>query len=285
MTAPPVTASAQRATSVVIAPNGGRIRLDLKQLWAYRELAYFFVWRDIKVRYRQSVFGILWAIIQPVALMGVFALFLGRLNGISPANVSYPVFALVGLVPWTLVSKSLIAASESLVGASSLIQKVYFPRLIVPIAAIGAQLLDFVIALIVLLVVLLFSGAAITPAWLFIVPLTLLGLMLALGVGIWLSAANVRFRDVRHVVPLAVQVWLFASPIAYASSIVPDSWRWLYEVNPLVTIIEGYRWALLGEPAAPPLLGFAVAFLVSLVVLVTGLAYFRLVERTFADVI
>jgi lipopolysaccharide transport system permease protein len=233
------------------------VALNLRELWAYRELAYFFVWRDLKVRYKQTVFGVLWAIIQPFMLMVVFSLFLGQISGIAPAGVPYPLFVFAALVPWTLFSTSLIGSSDSLVAASNLIQKVYFPRLLLPVSAIGARLLDFAIAMAVLGLLMLYFGVLPTLTILWVLPLTALAVMTALAAGIWLSAANVRYRDVRQLVPLLVQLWLF----------------------------EGFRWALLGEGLPPPIGAVVISTVVTAAVLVTGLAYFRRVERTFADVI
>jgi lipopolysaccharide transport system permease protein len=284
MTTPTARASAQPSPSVVITPRRGWVALNLRELWANRELIYFFIWRDTKVRYRQTLFGVLWAIIQPLALMAVFAIFLGRLSGIAPTDVPYAAFVLVGLVPWTLFSKSVVISADSLVNASSLLQKVYFPRLIVPIAAIGAQVPDFLISLVVLVLLLLSAGIVPSAGVIAAIPVTFVGLVLTLGLGCWLSAFNVRYRDVRQVVPLAVQLWLFASPIVYAPSIIPASWRWLYDLNPMVGIIEGFRWAFLGGESFP-FLPLAIASVVSVLVLVSGLIYFRRVERTFADII
>jgi lipopolysaccharide transport system permease protein len=271
--------------SVVIRPTQGWVGVNLRELWAFRELTYFFVWRDTKVRYRQTAFGVLWALFQPLALMAVFTLFLGRLNGIAPSGVPYPLFVLAALVPWTFVSKAVLAASDSLVRSSNLLQKVYFPRLIVPIAAIGAQVPDFAIGLVLLVVALFVVAVPLSPAIVAVVPLAGLGLLATLGLGAWLSALSVRFRDVREVVPLGLQLWLFASPIAYASSVVPAEWRWLYDMNPMVGLADGYRWALLGATSPAPTSAIAVGFIVTALVLVSGLAYFRRVERTFADVI
>ena len=270
---------------IQLRPNKGWVGLNVRELWSYRELLYFFVWRDIKVRYRQTVFGALWAIIQPFMLMVVFSLFLGRIAGIAPADVPYPLFAFAGLVPWTLFSQSLVGASDSLVGASNLIQKVYFPRLILPVAAMGSHLLDFAVAMAVLGTMMIYFGLTPTMNALWIIPLTVLGVTTSLAVGIWLSAVNVRYRDVRHAVPFLVQFWLFASPIAYSAEIVPAEWRGVYQLNPMTGVIEGFRWALLGEGAPPPLGAVVVSGAVTAIILTIGLAYFRRVERTFADVI
>jgi lipopolysaccharide transport system permease protein len=277
-------AAAEAPSSILIAPSRGPVRLNLRELWSYRELAYFFVWRDVKVRYKQTVFGVLWAVIQPLLLTIVFSLFLGRLSGIAPAGIPYPLFAFAALVPWTLFSKSVVAASDSLVGASNLIQKVYFPRLLLPLAALGAQLLDFLIATIVLLGLMFYFGYAPTLAIVWIVPLTALLLSVAMAAGVWLSAVNVRYRDVRHVVPILVQAWLFASPVAYSAEVVPAQWAWIYQLNPMTGIIEGFRWAVLGI-GQPPITAILFSAVITVFVLVSGLAYFRRVESTFADVI
>lgn len=259
--------------------------MNARELWAYRELLYFFVWRDVKVRYKQTVFGALWAIIQPFMLMVVFSLFLGRISGIGPAGVPYPLFAFAGLVPWTLFSQSLIGASDSLVGAANLIQKVYFPRMLLPAAAIGSYLLDFVIAMAVLGLLMVYFGVTPTLTVLWVVPLTALALTTSMAVGIWLSAANVRYRDVRYAVPFLAQLWLFASPVAYSVEIVPPEWRGVYQLNPMSGVVEGFRWALLGQGTPPPVNAVILSGVVTAIVLVLGLAYFRRVERTFADVI
>ena len=273
------------APIVHIRPHRGWVSLDARELWSYRELAYFLVWRDLKVRYKQTVFGALWAVIQPFMLMVVFSLFLGRISGIAPADVPYPLFAFAGLVPWTLFSQSLVGSSRSLVDASNLIQKVYFPRLLLPVASVGSYLLDFVIAMAVLGLMMFYFGFVPSPAVLWLIPLTVLAVTAPLAVGIWLSAVNVRYRDVRYAVPFLVQIWLFASPVAYSSGFVPAEWQAIYQLNPMAGVIEGFRWALLGQGAAPPVGSVVVSAVVTLIVLVLGLAYFRRVERTFADVI
>jgi len=254
-------------------------------LWSYRELGYFLVWRDLKVRYKQTVFGALWAIIQPFMLMVVFSLFLGRISGIAPAGVPYPLFAFSGLVPWMLVSQSVVGSSNSLVSASNLIQKVYFPRLLLPISAIGSNLLDFLIAMVVLVLMMLYFGIVPSLVILWLVPFTVLGLAAALAAGIWLSALNVRYRDIRYAVPFLIQLWLFASPVVYSSEFVPAQWRAFYQLNPMAVVLEGFRWALLGQGAPPPVGVIAVSTVATTVVLALGVAYFRRVERTFADVI
>jgi lipopolysaccharide transport system permease protein len=270
--------------TITIRPQRGLIGLDVRELWAYHELLYFFVWRDLKVRYRQTAFGAAWALIQPLLMMVIFTLVLGRVSGIAPEGIPYPVFALAGLVPWTLFAQSLIGSSSSLVNAANILQKVYFPRLLLPAAAVGSYILDFFIGLAALGVVMLLYGIVPTATVVFTLPMAALAVFVALSVGIWLSAINVRYRDVRYSVPFMVQAWLFASPVAYSVEAVPEQWRALYTLNPMVGVLEGFRWSLLGGGPAP-LAAIAVSMVVTTVLLVTGLAYFRRVERTFADVI
>lgn len=271
---------------ILIRPHRGWVPLNLRELWSYRELAYFFVWRDLKVRYKQTIFGATWAVIQPFMLMVVFSLILGRISGIAgTTGVPYPLFAFAGLVPWTLFSQSLTGSSDSLVGASNLIQKVYFPRLLLPAAAIGSYLLDFVIAMVVLGLLMLYFGFIPSATVLWVVPLTALALATSLAIGIGLSALNVRYRDVKHAVPFLVQLWLFASPVAYSAELVPSQWLWLYQLNPMAGVVEGFRWALLGQGSPPPVGAILISTAVTAIILVLSLAYFRRVERTFADVI
>jgi len=257
--------------------------LGVRDLLARRELLYFLVWRDLKVRYRQTIFGALWALIQPVGLLVVFTLTIGRLGGIGSSSVPYPVFVFTALIPWTLFSQGLMASSNSLVNAAALLQKVYFPRLLLPLAAIGVYLLDFAVAGVALLVVVLAAGITPTLAWLAVVPLTMLEIALIAAIGIWFAAMNARYRDVRVVLPFLIQIWLFASPVAYSPSLVPEEWRFIYELNPMVGVIGGFRWALLGE--ALPTSALVISMLVTAGVLAGGVWYFRRVEQTLADVI
>jgi lipopolysaccharide transport system permease protein len=268
-----------------IRPSTGWVSLRLGEIWRYRELLYFFVWRDIKVRYKQTAFGALWAIIQPLALMVVFTLVFSRLGGISPPGVPYALFAFAGLVPWTLFSSSLIGSSNSLVDSAALLTKVYFPRLLLPIAASGSYLLDFAITLVLLFGLMLILGVIPTLTVLWILPLTLLLLGASVGVGLWLSAINVRYRDVRYAIPFIAQLWLFASPVAYSSAIIPSELWFLYHLNPMAGVIEGFRWALSASAVAAPVAEVTLATVVSLLVVATGLVYFRSTERTFADVV
>lgn len=271
------------APTVVIKPRTGWIGLDLRELWSFRDLLYFLAWRDVKIRYKQTAFGAAWAILQPVALMGVFTLFLGGVPGLAPEGVPYPVFALSALVPWTFFAAGLAAASASLVNSANLLQKVYFPRLLLPIGAVAAFLLDFGIGLALLAVVVIASGVELSPSVLWILPLAILAAVMALAFGVWLAAVNVRYRDVRYVVPFALQILLLASPIAYPLSAVPEQWRGIYQLNPIVGLVEGFRWAILD--GVPPVLAVGTSVLIAMVFLTLGLVYFRRVERTFADVI
>ena len=267
-----------------IAPSKGWVALRLKELWAYRELLYFLVWRDVKVRYKQTALGAAWAIIQPVFTMVVFSLFFGRLAKIPSDGIPYPIFSFAALVPWTFFSQGLTQASNSLVGSGNLIKKVYFPRLSVPIASVTSGLIDFALAFIVLLGMMLYYGIVPTVHVVWLPLLLLLTLITSLGVSLWLSALNVQFRDVRHAIPFLTQLWLFATPIAYPSSLLPEPWRTLYSINPMAGVVEGFRWALLGAETAPgPMI--IVSSLAALALLVSGTFYFRRLERTFADVV
>ncbi|NLF12097.1 MAG: ABC transporter permease [Anaerolineaceae bacterium] len=259
------------------------MHLELRDLWHYRDLLYFLVWRDLKVRYKQTVLGAAWAVIQPFFTMVVFSVFFGRLGRIPSEGMPYPIFAYAALVPWTYFANALTQASNSLVDQQHVITKVYFPRLLVPLAPIVAGLADFGIAFVVLLGMMLFYGVAPTVA-IWTLPLfVLLAIATALGVGLWLSSLNVQYRDFRYTVPFLVQFWLFATPIAYPASLVPERWRALYGLNPMAGVVEGFRWALLGQQAPGPLLLVSVIMVAAL--LVGGLYYFRHMEETFADVV
>lgn len=267
-----------------IEPTRGWVALQLKELWAYRELLYFLIWRDVKVRYKQTALGAAWAIIQPVFTMIVFSLFFGRLAKVPSDGIPYPIFAYAALVPWTFFSHGLTLASNSLVGSSNLLKKVYFPRLAVPISSVLSGLIDFGIAFIVLLGMMLYYGIHPTLNVIWLPFLLLLTVTTSLAVSLWLSALNVHFRDVRHMLPFLTQFWLFATPIAYPSTLLSEQWRTLYSINPMVGVVEGFRWALLGVETAPgPML--IVSSMVSLALLVGGVFYFRRLEKTFADVV
>ena len=268
----------------VIKPSHGWTGLRLPELWNYRELIGFLVWRDLKVRYRQTVFGVAWVLLQPLALMVVFALFLGEFLHVKTGDVPYPVFVFAGLVPWTLFSQALMASSASLVANAGLLGKIYFPRLLLPVSAVGSYVLDFLISSVLLVGLMLVYGVALSPALLIIPLLGVLVVFAVLGVGILLSAVNVKYRDVQSGVPLLVQLWLFASPIAYPATLVPEAYRNIYALNPMVSIVGLFRWATVGsEPPTLAMVGVSIVAIALL--LAVGLGYFRRTERTFADVI
>jgi lipopolysaccharide transport system permease protein len=273
---------AERVT--LIRPSTGWVPLRLRELWEYRELLYFLTWRDIKVRYKQTALGAAWAVIQPFFTMVVFSIFFGRLARVPSDGAPYPVFAYTALVPWTYFATALTQSANSLVDHARLITKVYFPRLLVPAAAVVAGLVDFAIAFLVLLGMLLYYGVPLTARILTIPLFLLLAAATALGVGLWLSALNVRYRDVRYTIPFLVQFWLFASPVAYPASLVPRQWRLLFGLNPMTGVVEGFRWALLGRADAPDRI-VVVSALTVIAVLVGGVFYFRRVEKDFADVV
>jgi lipopolysaccharide transport system permease protein len=267
-----------------IAPSGGFVPLKIGELWEYRELLFFLVWRDVKVRYKQTALGVLWAIIQPVMTMVVFSIFFGKLGKLSSDGIPYPIFSFAALVPWTLFSNGLTQATNSLVGSSNLIKKVYFPRLIIPVASVLAGVVDFLLAFAVLLVLMFFYGIVPTINTLWLPVFLLMTLITSLAVSLWLSALNVEYRDVRYIIPFLSQIWLFATPIAYSATLLSEPWRTIYGLNPMVGVVEGFRWALLGTNTQPGTMA-AVSMAVSLVLLISGAFYFRRMEKNFADII
>ena len=269
---------------MVIKPSKGLVSLRLKELWDYHELLFFLTWRDIKIRYKQTALGAAWAIVQPFMTMVVFSIFFGRLAKMPSDGLPYPIFSFCGLLPWQLFANALTQSSNSLVGNQGLITKVYFPRLVIPIAAILPGLVDFAIAFVVFLGMMAYYGIAPTWAALTLPLFLLLAVATALAAGLWLSALNVKYRDVRYTISFLVQFWLFVTPIAYPSSLVPEKWRLLYGLNPMAGVVEGFRWALLGKIGG---LGPMVIVSASVVCLflVGGLVYFRHMEKTFADVV
>lgn len=279
---PPPAERGSRLATVTIRPSRGIARLNLKELWDYRELLYFLTWRDVKVRYKQTFFGAGWAIIQPLLLMAVFSIFLGRLAGVPSDGLPYPLFAFAALVPWTFFAQVLSGASASLVNSSHLISKVYFPRMLLPLASAGSFIVDVAIATLVLLGLMLFYDLYPSVRILWIPLLVALALLAAIAVGIWLAALNVRYRDVRYAVPFLVQLWLFASPVAYSTSIVPERWQTLYGLNPMAGVVQGFRWAMTGAGDPPGRVLF-VSVGATLVILGIAVTYFRRVESTFAD--
>ncbi len=267
-----------------IQPSHGWRSINLGEVWRYRELLYFLTWRNIKVRYKQTVLGAAWAIIQPFFTMVIFSLFFGRLAKIPSDGIPYPIFSYAALVPWTFFANGLMQSSNTLVSSANLVRKVYFPRMVLPVSAIISGAVDFILAFFVLLGMMLFYGIMPTANVIWLPFLLLLALTTCLGAGMWLTAMNVQFRDVRFAVPFLIQAWLFATPIAYPSSLLSEPWRTLYGINPMVGVIEGFRWALLGTNTAPGPIIFVSAF-VSIILLVSGVFYFRRMEKSFADVV
>jgi lipopolysaccharide transport system permease protein len=268
----------------VIEPSKGWVSLRLGALWRFRELLYFLIWRDVKVRYKQTLLGAAWAILQPLLTMVIFSVFFGKLAGMPSDGVPYPLFAYIALVPWTFFANGLTLSSNSLVSNRTLLRKVYFPRLVIPVSAVESGLIDFGIAFVVLLGLAAKYGVTPTVHVLWLPALVLLALVTALGVGLWFAALNVLYRDIQYIVPFLVQVWLYATPIVYPSSLVPARWRTLYAINPMVGVVEGFRWALLGTGTAPgPMI--LVSAVVSIAILIGGLFFFRRMEKSFSDVV
>jgi lipopolysaccharide transport system permease protein len=267
-----------------IAPQAGWLDVDFAEIWAHRELLYFFVWRDIKVRYKQTVIGAGWAILQPLMTMLVFTLFFGRLAKIPSNGIPYPVFFYSALLPWMYFATALAGATGTMLDNQRMITKVYFPRVILPVSAVLSGLVDFAIGFVLLLGLMVWYGVAPGPALLWLPLLMLLSVFTALGAGLWLAAWNTVYRDVRYVIPFLIQLWMFASPVAYPSTLVPENWRWLYGLNPMAGVIEGFRWALTGQGTAPGALILLSAAAV-LALLGSGLMYFQRMEGTMADVV
>lgn len=270
---------------VVIEPSNSWVALNLRDLWAYRELLYFLTWRDIKVRYKQTLLGVAWAIMQPLFTMLVFTLFFGRLAGMDTRTegMPYPLFAFAGLLPWTFFANAITNSGNSLVGSANLITKVYFPRMIIPGAAVTAGLVDLGIGFVLLFGLMIYYQVTLTWALLMLPLMVILTTLLAVGVGMWLSALNVKYRDIRFALPFVIQLWLFVSPVIFPSSILPEKWRWVMALNPLTGIIEGYRSSIFGRPINWTALG--ISTLITLVVLVYASYYFRRMEKTFADIV
>ncbi|MDQ3130950.1 MAG: ABC transporter permease [Acidobacteriota bacterium] len=268
---------------IVIEPRRGSLALNLNDLWQYRDLLYILTLRDIKVRYKQTYLGILWAVIQPLFMMIIFTAFFGRLAGIPSDGIPYPLFVYAGLLPWIFFSNALNSSGNSLVGNSSLITKVYFPRMIIPISAVASGLIDVLISFGLLLLLMLYYGIGLSQNIIMLPILTLLTAFLATAIGMWMSALNVKYRDIRYALPFLIQLWMFATPIIYPSSLIPDNWRWLVILNPLTGLIEGYRSAIFGTPFD------FVSLVVSIFIIFAALIYsaytFRQMERGFADIV
>ena len=270
--------------STVVQPSTSMLDLDLAAVWQYRELLYFLVWREVKVRYKQTMLGVAWAVLQPLMTMTILTIIFGLFVRVPSDGLPYPLFALVGLLPWTYFAEALGRSSVSLIGDTQLIRKVYFPRLIMPLAGVVSPAVDCLLAFILLLGMMACYGFRPTWGLIMLPAFLLLGLVTALAVGLWLSALNVRYRDVRHTIPFLIQCWMYASPVAYPVSVVPNEWRALYGLNPMAGVIEGFRWALLGQES-PDVRVMAVSVIAVIGLLVGGLIFFQRLEQTFADVI
>jgi lipopolysaccharide transport system permease protein len=269
---------------LVIEPPRAWAPLELTELWDFRDLLYFLTWRDIAVRYKQTALGAAWAIIQPVLTMVIFSVIFGGLAKLPSDGIPYPIFTFTALLPWQLFAFALTNSSNSLIGSQNLISKVYFPRLLIPFSSVLTGVADFCIAFVVLLGMMVYYGLGLTFAVLWLPFFILLAVTSAIAVGLWLSALNVQYRDIRYVVPFLAQVWMYATPVAYSSSLIPEKWRWLYSLNPMTGVVEGFRWALLGKSSLDTF-SLALSSFVVLILLVGGLYYFKYMESKFADII
>ena len=271
-------------TEIVIEPRSKWFSLGLKEVWAYRELLYFLVWRDIKVRYKQTVLGVAWAVLQPVMTMVIFSFIFGSLANLPSDGIPYPIFTYTALLPWQLFSSSLSQSTSSLVTSKNLITKIYFPRLVIPVASPLSSLVDFFISMVVLVGLMVFYKIELTPRILFLPFMIAFAILASLSVSLWLSSLNVRYRDIQHTIPFIIQFWQYATPIAYSISIIPEQWRTLYGLNPMVGVVEGFRWALLGKTVD---LGFPfyMSILIVVILFIGGLVSFKKMEDTFADII
>jgi lipopolysaccharide transport system permease protein len=270
--------------TLVIRPSRGWVAIKFRELWKYRELIYFFVWRDIKVRYKQTALGAAWAIIQPFFTMVVFSVFFGRLVKVPSDGIPYPIFSYCALLPWNYFAEAMNRASNSMIESSNLIKKIYFPRLVVPLSGVFSGLLDFIIAFTVLVAMMFYYRITPNVNLLWFPVFLLMAIITALGVGLWLSAMNVKYRDIRYVIPFLTQAWFFVTPVVYPSSLLSGFWKTIYGLNPMVSVVEGFRWALLGkqQPSGGML---AVSAMMVLILLISGAFYFRRMEKTFADVV
>jgi lipopolysaccharide transport system permease protein len=281
---PPGTMHAHASMVIRISPSGALRFLNLPELWRYRELLFFLVWRDVMVRYKQTAIGMLWVVLQPVAMVAVFTLFFGRLAKIPSDNIPYPLFAFAALLPWQVFSRAVTESANSLVTDQRLISRIYFPRIIVPTTSVMAALVDFSVAFIVFLGIMAWYGFMPGLHILYLPLFLLLMLLTALGVGYWLSALNIEYRDVAQVLPFLSQFWMFLTPVVYSSTLVPERWRVLYALNPMVGVVEGFRWSLLGVGPGPSTM-LAASGAVALAIFISGIFWFRSRERTFADAV
>ena len=273
---------------VVIEPSKGWYSLQLGSIWQYRELLYFLVWRDIKVRYKQTALGVTWVILQPVVSMVVFTILFGYLLQVPSGDVPYPIFSYVALLPWNYFASSINKSSTSLIQNTNLVTKVYFPRMVIPISSVLSGLVDFAIGFLILIILMFIFKVPPAPSILFLPAFLFLAMQTALGFGFWLSALNVRYRDVNYLVPFILQIWMYLTPVIYGVDLIPEPYRFLLALNPMTAVVEGFRWALLGpqlESAQAPGTILLFSFLISIFVLITGAVFFRRTERTFADII
>ena len=275
----------RKSNVVILRPSTGWVGLRLGDLWAYRELIYFLTWRDIKVRYKQSVLGILWAILKPFMAMVVFTIFFGNFAKIPSDGIPYPIFSYTATLPWELFAASLSVASRSMVSNSNMISKIYFPRMIVPLASVMSSVVDFLIGFTILIGMMIYYKFTPTIAILWLPLLILLALITALGVGFWSSALMVRYRDVGYIMPFVSNLWMYLTPVVYSSSMIPEKWRLLYSLNPMTGVVEGFRYALLGTARSGSVMMILVSSVIAILILITGMFYFRRMEKKFADMI
>ena len=275
----------RQLNTVVIKPSRGWVPLNLKDLWAYRELAYFLTWRNIKVRYKQSVLGILWAIIKPFVITVVFSVIFGSLLNVSSEGVPYPIFSYAANLPWELFGASLMAISGSMVASGNMISKIYFPRIILPISSVLSNLVDFGFGFLILVGMLIYYRVPLTWNVFWLIPFILLAMITALGVGLWLAALMVRYRDIAYITTFLTSLWFYASPVIISVTTIPEKWRLLYSLNPMAGVIIGFRYSLLGIPFGIPLYGVLLSAGIAILILISGLFYFRRMEKEFADMI
>lgn len=277
--------TSRKSEVVIIQPVKGLVNLNLRDLWVYRELVYFLTWRDLKVRYKQSVLGVLWAIIKPFLTMIVFTIFFGNLAKLPSDGLPYPIWSYTGLLPWEFFAAALSVSARSMLTSGNMVSKIYFPRIIVPLSSVFANLVDFLIAFVILIGMMVFYHITPTINMIWLPAFLLLAVITALGVGLWFSALLVMYRDINYMLPFITQIWMFISPVVYASSTVPEKWRVLYSLNPMAGVVEGFRWAMLGTQQSISPLMIAVSSAIALLLFVSGLFFFRRMERVFADMI
>jgi len=270
---------------VTIKPVKGWVPLNLKDLWHYRELIYFLTWRDLKVRYKQSVLGVLWALLKPFMNMVVFTIFFGQLAKIPSDGIPYPIFSYTGLLPWGFFAAALEVSARSMLQSGGMVSKIYFPRIIVPLSSVFANLVDFLIAFTILIGMMIYYQITPTINTLWLPVFILLAMITAIGVGLWFSALLVMYRDVNYLLPFITEIWKFVSPVVYSATLIPEKWQWLYSINPMAGVVTGFRWALLGQPETISFSSLAISGGISLLIFISGLYFFRRMERVFADMI